>query len=36
MVVVFTGDIDFPHEMAEHVPYLVNDYVIPAHVGSGH
>lgn len=36
VVVVFTGDIAHPYEMAEHVPLLVNDHVIPAHVGSGH
>ena len=36
VVVVFTGDIAYPYEMAEHVPYLVNDYVIPAHVGPDH
>jgi len=36
VVVVFTGDIAHPYEMAEHVPFLVNDYVIPAHVGPGH
>jgi len=36
VVVVFTGDIAYPYEMAEHVPHLVNEYVIPAHVGPDH
>ncbi len=36
LVVVFTGDIAYPYEMAEHVPHLVNEYVIPAHVGLDH
>jgi len=36
MVVVFTGDILYPAEMAADVVTLMNDYLIPSHAGAAH
>jgi len=36
MVVVFTGDILHPYEMADDVVTVTNDFVIPSHVGQPH
>ncbi len=34
MVVTFTGDIAYPSEMAEDVVTLMNEHILPAHVGA--